>query len=583
MDDYLKGLNERQLDSVLSGAQRKVVVAGAGTGKTYTLVRMIKKDSEMVPFKNMVAITFTRYAANELMDRLKGLVGDTDIFTGTIHAFCLTILEEHAEQIGRTPDFSLYDQDDRKDIIESIIEKFNFKMAFSKLPELLKKNDSKAKLVIDEYEQRMQIYNAIDLDQIVTKTVELLNNHPSVLAKYRSRIGCMYVDEFQDTNYSQLEIIKLINPKMLRIIGDPDQSIYEWNNANPEILNEIHTHFEGVEIFKLVDNYRSTNQIIAKSNQLIRHNVNRIDKDLIAHKDGEEVDVWLKNDLNDEICEIEKCIKTPYSSNAIICRTNAKAKAIFEYLVTKYPTMLMANSQSIYKKPHIKHFHSLLHAVMNPNDKMSLLRFMVAIGLMPRSDADSVFNSLLTESTTSDKKTIVDAFTWLKSVYTINSLSKTFDIYTVYGKVIEEFDIISVYKDADRKSKINDFEQLRKSINRWKLKQEYYGLSTSLKAYLRYVMLIDIQESQTESEDAIRIMTVHGSKGLEFENVFVPSVNRDEFPSKQSDNEEEERRLMYVAMTRAKEKLYVSSTLERTLFNGFIQLTGPSKFIQEIQ
>jgi DNA helicase-2/ATP-dependent DNA helicase PcrA len=202
---------------------------------------------------------------------------------------------------------------------------------------------------------------------------------------------------------------------------------------------------------------------------------------------------------------------------------------------------------------------------------------------MALKDADNVFDSLMINGMANNIKLNVGTFKSLQAhVVTINNLSKSFDAYSCYQKTIELFDIVSIYKDKDRITKVSDLEQLRKSINRWKIKQEYYGLSTTLKSYLRYVKLIDIQESQTESADAIKIMTVHGSKGLEFYRVFIPSVNENDFPSRQSANQEEERRLMYVAMTRAKSELYISSTSEKISFSGMTQKAGPSIFINEI-
>jgi superfamily I DNA/RNA helicase len=415
----------------------------------------------------------------------------------------------------------------------------------------------------------------------------LLEGNAEALKATQDKYRTFYIDEFQDTNFEQLQIIKLINPARLVVIGDPDQSIYEWNHAKPEYMVNITETFPGIELHKLVDNYRSTTEIIAAANSVIRHNVERIDKDLIAHSSGDCVHV---DNFVDETSELENVVKNldpVYSRNAIICRNNKRAEYAANYLTThNIPVNLISSSADIFKKGEIKKFMKLMQLIHNPDDDYA---FLQVINWPVERISDKELKKIQVESAGTSMPLFTTAFyarnglvmDFLKRVETLHLKLNKMTIGDTEREIMASFDVIASYAVKNRTTRIVEFEYLRREIQRWRIFQGYMRRPQTLVAFLRYVKLRDIQENIKKDREAVYIMTGHGSKGLEFPNVFVIGLNEREFPSGMSKNMEEERRLFYVAITRAEKQLHLSRSNTKQLQNYTIQSTVSSRFIGE--
>lgn len=583
-------LNQQQMAAVESKSDKKAIIAGAGTGKTHTITRMIAKDIERghEP-SNMVAITFTRNAAKELKERLNSLIGikANEMSINTVHGFCLNILTEYINQLGWEEDFNIYDQDDREDILKAIIDDLNVSSIKNLLSVLSgdRSEDLFDSMVLNEYQERMKKYNAIDLDMILDLTIQLLGNE-NILTNIRKVHKYFYIDEFQDTNDKQLKLIKILNPDRLVVIGDPDQSIYEWNNAKPEYMVNIEQTFPNTELFKLEQNYRSTNQIIESANKLIRHNLNRIDKELVAQSDGDDIEYSSYDDELEEINYIYDNLDAKYSNNAIICRNNARAGLIADKLaVRKIPINLMSSSNDIFKKQEIRKFIKLLQVINNPDDDYALEQILNwQIRRIDKIELASSKTKAI-QNSTSLFKTLNDANEHV--LLLINRITQSNDKkrhMTAYGLVKDIMNIFSIttkYKTEDRQTRLLEFEELRKVIKRWEIVQGILNQGIYLEDFVRYIQLRDIQDKYNKKKEAVNIMTVHGSKGLEFKKVFLPGLNEKEFPNGRSENIEEERRLLYVGITRAEEELHITRANTRLVRNRFEQMTTKSRFIKE--
>lgn len=584
-------LNQYQQAAVDSTAPNKAIVAGAGSGKTHTLTHIISKDIErgMKP-DTMVAITFTRNASKELKERLERLIGDNaqKIRTSTIHGFCLDILDDWIEALGFDKGFALYDQEDKKDIINGIIKDLQYKITYAEYLECVDtgKHTQESRILTDEYRERMMMYNAIDLDMILMLTFEVLSRIPGALKATRERCKAFYIDEFQDTNYLQLIIIKAIDPAHMVVIGDPDQSIYEWNHAKPEYMVNITETFPGIELHKLVNNYRSTTQIINVSNRVIRHNVDRIDKDLIAQFSGDPVNLEFNGDESAELEYILKSLNGKYSDNAVICRNNKRAQMVANYLTSKdIPVNLISAAADIFKKSEIRKFIKLLQLIHNPDDDYAFLQVINwPYNRMSEKELKSVQEKAASTMQSLYSVTFngVNSATvaFLTRVESLHQKHKHITVTELETLAIDMFDVIATYAAQYRTFRIVEFEYLRREIQRWRIFQGYMNRPQHLTAFLRYVKLRDIQENINNDREAVYVMTVHGSKGLEFPNVFVVGLNEREFPSGQSENIEEERRLLYVAMTRAMHKLHLTRSNTKAV-NWITQMTIPSRFIAE--
>ena len=578
-------LNKQQQAVIDSESKKKAVIAGAGSGKTHTIVRLIKADTERLDIEsdNMAAITFTRYAAGELTERLEAVgVNTKHMFAGTIHGFCLSILTDYIHKINWEEDFVLFDQEDREDIMKYITTTMKILPRGMTIYKALE-DDKYGPRLIAEYESMMQEFNAIDLKMIIDKTVELLRM-PDVLKRVQEQYKAFYVDEFQDTYQEQIDILKLINPDYITVIGDPDQAIYEWNKAKPEYLVNIADTFPGIEMFKLETNYRSTNQIVDTANRLVRNNVNRVDKTLQAIRDGNPINYSL--DHFTENAEFDFISNHLKGNIAIICRKNATATAIGDYLINKgIKVNMMLSSKDIMKKDHVKSILYMCRAALNPNDDYSLMKTLRFLKIIPIKELMQIFSDCMAQGLPLKSALTLDSRLSngeLDKLYTLNDKVLNTDAYEFVKELLSRFDISSIFDSQHRQTKVLEIGMFKELVKKWKSYQAFGFKDTSIYTFLRWVMMREVQDDYDRKKDVINIMTVHGSKGLEFDNVFIPHVFKGEYPMTRSDNIEEERRLMYVAVTRAKNNLTLSSCDRRKIRNGYELDTVESIFIKEM-
>jgi len=585
-------LDKYQQAAVDSKSKKKAIIAPPGGGKTTTLTHIIKKDIERgIDPSSMVAITFTRLASKELNERLDKLIGEdvAKIHTSTIHAFCLDILDDHIEELGWEEEFNLYDRDDKKDIIVSIIKKMQKKITYTTFEKTVAEDpdDEEIKLILGEYREKLQMYNSFDLEMILTLTIELLTDNEEVLKMVREKYNSLYVDEFQDTSELQLKIINLINPEYIVVIGDLNQSIYEWNNARPDILLNIEKTFEGIDVYKLVNNYRSTHEIVDTANKVIKNNIKQFDVEMIAHKEGIDPDI---NYFDDEAAELEYVfnnLQKPYSNNAIIVRTNKRAEMATKFLTHReVPVNLISSAADIFKKSEIKNFLKLMQLVHNPYDDYSYLRSInwPVQRIKPKEKQEIEKLGISTTQSfydVSKKLNNADLNRFNADLDKLHDAIPNTSIYSLLVQIRDTFNVLATYDEQNRNTRIAEFEMFRKEVKRWGIIQGYMRRPVTLTAFLRYVKLRDVQENLRKGREAVNIMTLHACKGLEFENVFMLGLNESEFPSGRSKNMEEERRLFYVGITRAKTGLHFCRSSVKQVNKAYTQRVEPSRFLFE--
>lgn len=580
-------LNKNQQAVIDSEAKHLTILAGPGTGKTHTISYRIQQDIEngVLPLE-MVIITFTRNAANELRERLLKLIGFSanEMFIGTIHSFYLEIVDKFIEEANREHGYSLFDQEDKADIMEFVARKNGFVKKGESVATVLK-DEYRRVDILREYEFQMQLFNAIDLDMIIEKMAKLVYI-PKVQDYLEARYNAYYVDEFQDTTGQQVEILKQINPKRLVVIGDPDQSIYEWNGAVPETLVNISTHFPEMEMHVLEENYRSGAEVVDFANKLISYNENRVVKKIIALDKPSTVMSDIENKNADE--EFESIVNMiPSKGVAIICRKNATAKSVHEYLEMKHiKATLKTSSGDILSSDMGKSLISIILATVNNKDNYSLMKALIFLGI----DKEMIFG--LFNQASNENKALSDCVygqcehlnTEIELILTYANKINLTSVYDFASSLFTSLNIRSMFAKQHRISKITEIDAFLEYIQEWERKKERKFQSSSVAAFVKYVRLRDLayREKRDNEDDAIQIMTVHGAKGLEFDTVIIPHSFEGEFPmTMKTSNIEEERRLFYVAATRAISKLIITSCMQKKLPTGIRFNTEVSRFLEE--
>lgn len=603
--DILNGLNNAQLQAVTSKSKYILCLAGAGTGKTKTLTtRIAYLNQERISCDNMLALTFTRAAGKEMKERVIHLVGEAEgkkLFCNTFHAFCVKVLKEYGGYLDYDPDFTIYDQEDRDSILQSIISEFKFKITLKKVlsvfenktEALTSKEITDAAQIHSEYLYRLMKNNAIDLDMLLTETLAILQGHRPAFEDYHNRYEYVFVDEFQDTNDVQMDIIKALNPKNLFVVGDDFQSIYGWRGARIEYILNFDKEYPGCEVIKLEENYRSTKPIVDSANALIKHNEHQTEKVLRTAKPGDKI---IFNHYPTETAEIKGiCLEIDaetsnipdnymYKDHAILARTNKQLAAMAEGL--KYyniPYHLISGNEDPFKVKDVRLLLNMIELALNPKDDAL---FKKVINFPEKRISDGEFDKL--EQHAIDEELhfmeIPHSFELIKFKADLKS---ALDIEGYAGEVFLSFHghfwINEYYTQHARPGTHEAFVKAIEAIGKWQQTQEELGEDKSIQAFLKWLHIKDIQDKLMEEKDAVKLMTVHASKGLEFKNVFIIGMNDGVFPSDKTKDMEEERRLFYVAVTRAKEHLHISRATEVTPPWGYKTLkTLPSKFIGEL-
>ncbi|EGW36496.1 ATP-dependent helicase [Desulfosporosinus sp. OT] len=604
MPSLLDSLNEQQLQAVTSDSSIILNLAGAGSGKTRVLTHRMAylHQEKRVGTGNMLALTFTRLAAKEMKERVMKLVGTSEgykLTIGTFHSFCVQVLKEWGHLVSLEKNFTIYTEDDRRAIIQSCIEELGYKVKMQDVLDNLYTifpDESTISRVASEYYYRLKRNNAVDLDGLLFFTKEALA-FTQVQMSLQSRYRYVFVDEFQDTNDIQLEIIQLLNPDNLFVVGDDAQSIYQFRGANVQNIIDFPNKYPGCEVIKLERNYRSTKQIVLASNTLIKHNVSQTEKKLVTDRDGADITYLVMPDESIEAVNVADMISAEYrltetwSDIAVLARTNRQLQKIKEVLDQRNISSLIISSQDdVFKKDDIRKIIAFIETALNPMDDMNIRKVInfpearvtdleiqnlefVALEL-GRSLSEAMY--LVTEK----ENRFLSLLKLIKEITEENETA-----LEVIKETIQKLDLRFHYYDLGLNNRNDDMDTMLHEVEKWQNVQESLGESGGIYSFLKWIKTKDVQEKLVQEKvDAVKLMTVHASKGLEFTVVFVIGMNQGVFPSKRTEDLEEERRLFYVAITRAKDRLYLTRPEQRETYpGGPMKLQVESQFIREIQ
>jgi len=645
LTDYLENLNEAQKEAVLHKEGPMIIIAGAGSGKTRVLTyRIANLMSQDIDAFSILALTFTNKAAREMKKRIGQIVGESEaknLWMGTFHSVFARILRSEAEKLGYPSNFTIYDTQDSVRLLSSIIkeldldkEKYKPKQVLGRISQFknslitvkayyqnsdLQEADvmaSRPKIgdIYHQYVERCFKAGAMDFDDLLLRTNELLTRFPEVLAKYQQRFKYILVDEYQDTNHSQYLIVRALADRFQNIcvVGDDSQSIYAFRGANIQNILNFQRDYDDVKIFKLEQNYRSTSNIVDAANSVIEKNKTKLDKEIwTANDKGEKVKVmrtvsdgeegrFVANSIFDN--KINKQLKN--IEFAILYRTNAQSRAIEDALRKKDIAYQIYGGLSFYQRKEIKDVLSYLRLLVNSSDEEALKRvinypargigqttvdrLVVAANHYKKSIFEIIENiekiDLKINSGTKNK--LNDFITMIKS-FQIEAQTK--NAFEVAEHVIKKTQVI---KDLERDatpeavSRVENVQELLNGIKDFIVEQNEKEEDASLSFFLEDVALAsDLDNSKKQNTDAVSLMTIHLAKGLEFQYVYIVGLEENLFPSAMSMNTrselEEERRLFYVALTRAEKQAYLSYAQSRYRWGKLIDCE-PSRFLEEI-
>ena len=644
--DYLKELNENQLEAVLHKDGPLMVIAGAGSGKTRVLTyRIANLMQRGVDAFSILALTFTNKASREMKARIAELVGEGEaknLWMGTFHSVFARILRQEADKLGFPRDFTIYDTQDSNRLISSIIKEmgldkdiYKYKQIRSRISSFknslitvrayhddieLQEADTlsrRPKLgeIYKEYVERCFKAGAMDFDDLLLKTNELLNMHPQVLAKYQDRFRYILVDEYQDTNHSQYLIVRALSDKFQNIcvVGDDAQSIYGFRGANINNILNFQKDYHGVKLYRLEQNYRSTKNIVNAANSIISKNKNKIEKVVwTSNIEGSKIklqrcitDADEGREVASQIFELKMQEQRQNKEFAILYRTNAQSRAIEDALRKRDIPYRIYGGLSFYQRKEIKDLLAYMRLIVNPKDEESLKR---VINFPPRGIGQATLDKLIigaknngisifeTVQNAPKLNLSINAGT-LKKLESFANLILSLQIENQNSNAFEISDkvtkksglVMELKKDGTPEgvSKIENIEELLNGIRDFvEGQKELAGATGSLSEFLEDVALATDFDNEKESDsDSVYLMTIHLSKGLEFPVVFIVGLEEDLFPSALSLNTrselEEERRLFYVAMTRAEQRVVLTYTLSRYRWGKLVD-AEPSRFIEEI-
>ena len=629
MDLTTLNAEQRRAAETLEGPV--LILAGAGSGKTRALTyRVANLIDHGVPAWNILALTFTNKAAREMKDRVRQLIGEEqaeEAWISTFHSTCARILRRDIEKIGYTRSFVIYDDDDQQRVLKEIYKQLNIDDKFIPIREAKGKiSDAKNKMLTPDewfaksmrdrrtslihdimtvYEKRMKALNTLDFDDLLLKTLELLADHPPVLEVYRRRFRYVLVDEYQDTNRTQYELIRLLTAESrnLCVVGDDDQSIYGWRGADIRNILDFEKDYPDAAVIKLEQNYRSTANILDAANQVIAHNDGRKDKTLwTEHESGEKISLYCAQDEREEaawiVQQMQELRKKGCSLGemAILYRTNAQSRVPEEMLMKAGVPYRVFGGQKFYERKEIKDILAYLRVIVNPADDISLTRIinvpkraigdttveaLAAIAAREELPIFSVLNDLPDEIG-SRARNSVTAFFQMMTMLT--AMKECMGLEEFVDLLIKTTGLEEQYRKEDTEEALNRIENIqefRGSVSEF----ARMGEEPTLEGYLENVSLVTDLDRAEDRSGYVMLMTLHSAKGLEFDNVFIPGMEEGIFPSFRSVEEdnrlEEERRLMYVGITRARKRLFLSRAEERMMYNQFSH-NAPSRFLDEI-
>lgn len=632
MSELLEKLNDKQREAAEYTGGPLLILAGAGSGKTRVLTYKIAYllEQEIVKPWQILAITFTNKAAKEMKQRVNDLIGDVanDIWLGTFHSVCVRILKREINLIGYGTDFNIFDELDKEKVIKEVMKKLNvddkqypvsyIKNEISRAKETRKDAKKYAEEVNGDfrraqvakiyelYEKTLKSNNSIDFDDIIMLTVEIFLKNPDRLEYYQSKFKYILVDEYQDTNKIQFLLISLLSSAHgnICVVGDESQSIYGFRGADISNILNFEGEFPNAKIVKLEENYRSSKTILEAANEVIKNNKGKIDKKLWTQNDeGEKIDyATLPNEYEeveyivdkiDEICRKEK---KSYSDFAVLFRTNAQSRVLEEVFMRSGTPYKLIGGLKFYSRKEIKDLTSYLKLIQNKNDNIALKRI---INEPKRGIGDTAVDKLdilATQKGVSIFELIQDSDN-LVGIRSAGNIIMFRDMINELIKAKDELKVSDLMKKTLKNSGYEDMlnaDGSKESEMRFENLSEFIGVAmefenenaeNSLADFLDSIALVSDVDKLDESTEAVTLMTMHSAKGLEFNDVFLVGMEEGLFPSKRSMEEdssvEEERRLCYVGITRAKEHLFITNASKRTLY-GSTSYTMPSRFVDEI-
>lgn len=617
----LEYLNDRQKEAVLYGDGPLLILAGAGSGKTSVLTKRVAyliKERNVSP-KNIVAITFTNKAAKEMKERIIKEVGKEgyDIQISTFHSFGLRIIRENYEKLGYEKNFTIIDSDDSLTVVKKILKemgidstRFNPKFIKNQIsscknemvtPEKYKNlvNDELSDItykVYKKYQDTLLRNNSLDFDDLLIKPIELFNKYKEVLENYQELFKYVFIDEYQDTNEAQYILSKMISAKYKNIcvVGDDAQSIYSWRGANFKNILNFEKDYKNAKVILLEQNYRSTKTILNAANSVIKNNINKKDKNLWTNNSlGEKIKYVRTNDEKDEASYVTREIRNLVNNGvslddiAVLYRTNAQSRTIEEGFLNSNIPYRIVGAFAFYSRKEIKDLLAYLKLIYNTKDDVSLMRIInypkrkIGAKTIENLSMDAVLNGTSMFDVISSgkelefKKLILE----MKEKSEVLSLTETIDMVLDKSGIKSELESEHTLEADIRLENLNEFKSITKTF------EEESGIA-SLEDFLNEVSLVsDVNDQKNDNSPKVTLMTIHAVKGLEYKYVFVIGMEENIFPHVNSCEEdggiEEERRLCYVAITRAKEKLYLVNALRRMLY-GKTSVNMPSRFINEI-
>jgi len=629
----LNNLNKEQIEAVEYNAGPHMIVAGAGSGKTRVLTHKIAYIIEkgMEP-SSILALTFTNKAAKEMKERIKSLIGKKaeELWMGTFHSIFSRILRTEAQKLGYRSNYSIYDREDSVSLVGNIIANLNInleaitangvqhKISYLKnqmiSPEAYEKTaatsaaERKFVEIYKEYNKRLFENNSMDFDDLLLKPIQLFKENEKVLNYYKKIFKYILVDEYQDTNIAQYELIKLLSPPKDKVcvVGDDAQSIYSWRGAEIKNMLNFKKDFKGAKIFRLEQNYRSTKNILAAADSVIKNNSGQIPKTLwTENNDGELITLIRATDEKDEAYQITKKIKKEITTKklslndiAIFYRINSQSRALEDALRREKIPYKIVGGVEFYRRKEVKDVLAYLRVLSNPNDEESLLRIMnfpqrgignTSITKMiafARKLNLSLYQTMLRvfevievkeriQKNVKQFRLLLDKYIDLKDKLSVGELTSA---------LLDELGILRMYKEensADSMSRYDNIQELISAVHDFSKSNP----KATLEDFLSEVSLIAGVDQYDEKSNAVTLMTVHSAKGLEFPVVFITGLEEDIFPLSQRFDQdsrlEEERRLFYVAITRAKEKVYLSYARSRYRF-GEVAYQSRSRFLDEV-
>lgn len=627
----LSTLNPQQRIAVENTEGPLLVLAGAGSGKTRVLTYRVAHLMEKgVPAWKILAITFTNKAAKEMAERVQALTGEagSEAWISTFHACCARILRRDIEKLGYKRQFAIYDEDDRMSVIKAVLKELNLgdkeyppkavKAAISDAKNRMLSPDEWLRDAGDDfrnrkyyeayrlYERTLRGNNALDFDDLLVKTLELLAEQPPVLEYYQNRFDYILVDEYQDTNRAQYELVRLLTGKKrnLCVVGDDDQSIYGWRGADIRNILDFEKDFPDAKVVKLEQNYRSTGNILDAANQVIAHNQGRKEKALWTQAgEGEKIALYHALDERDEAAFIAAMTRKLIAHGAragdvaVLYRTNAQSRVLEEAFVRGGIPYHVYGGQKFYERREVKDLIAYMRALVNPDDDVSLRRIINepkrGIGETTvealQSYASSAEMSLMSAVLDVENAPLAARPKKLIGEFAELMIDLTEALYEKTASEFLEFMIdktgyvraLEAVKSDENAARIENIRELQGAVTEFERLNPEGGLAD----FLENVALVADTDSLNEGGGSVTLMTLHSAKGLEFDNVFLPGMEENIFPLARAsyDDElmEEERRLAYVGITRAKKRLFLSHARSRALYNSR-SANELSRFVSEI-